>query len=171
MKPLAVQMAIYSAYHSDPWNRASHYIGVPLIVFALLVALSWLRVPMTAAGPTAAYVFVAAVLVYYALLDALLAAAVLAFIVPLLYAAGRIAADLPFGRSAAVAAAAFVGGWVFQLIGHAIEGRRPALMDNFFQVFIAPIFLIAELFFALGLRRELQASVRRQSQAHRAPPD
>jgi uncharacterized membrane protein YGL010W len=64
-----------------------------------------------------------------------------------------------------------VGGWVFQLIGHAIEGRRPALMDNFFQVFIAPIFLIAELFFALGLRRELQASVRRQSQAHRAPPD
>ncbi len=49
----------------------------------------------------------------------------------------------------------FAGGWIFQLVGHVFEGRRPALADNLFQIFIAPIFLVAEAFFALGLKREL----------------
>jgi uncharacterized membrane protein YGL010W len=35
------------------------------------------------------------------------------------------------------------------------EGRKPALTDNLFQIFIAPIFLVAELFFALGLKRDV----------------
>ena len=38
----------------------------------------------------------------------------------------------------------FVGGWVFQL-GHAWEGRRPALADNLFQAFIGPMFIMAEV--------------------------
>ena len=52
-------------------------------------------------------------------------------------------------------ASTFVGGWALQLIGHVFEGKKPALMDNFFQVFIAPIFLMAELFFAFGYKREV----------------
>ena len=39
------------------------------------------------------------------------------------------------------------------------EGRKPALVDNFMQVFIAPMFLIAEIAFALGLRKPLAAEV------------
>jgi uncharacterized membrane protein YGL010W len=49
----------------------------------------------------------------------------------------------------------FVGGWVFQLVGHAFEGRRPALMDNLFQAFIGPMFMMAEVLMMLGLRRDL----------------
>jgi len=49
--------------------------------------------------------------------------------------------------------------WVLQFAGHAIEGRRPALADNLFQIFIAPIFLVAELFFALGFRRDVRKKV------------
>ena len=39
------------------------------------------------------------------------------------------------------------------------EGRKPALADNLFQIFIAPIFLVAELFFALGLKRDVRKKV------------
>jgi uncharacterized membrane protein YGL010W len=34
----------------------------------------------------------------------------------------------------------FVGGWLLQRAGHVFEGRKPALADNFFQIFVAPIF-------------------------------
>jgi uncharacterized membrane protein YGL010W len=52
-----------------------------------------------------------------------------------------------------------VGGWILQFAGHAIEGRRPAFADNLFQIFIAPIFLVAELFFALGLKGDVRERV------------
>ena len=76
----------------------------------------------------------------------------------LLIAAHRVAAE---GTAAAlfVFAACFAGGWILQLIGHAFEGKRPALVDNFFQVFIAPIFLMAEVFFALGYKRDIAERV------------
>jgi uncharacterized membrane protein YGL010W len=43
------------------------------------------------------------------------------------------------------------------------EGRKPALADNLFQIFVAPIFLCAELFFALGYKLELHADVQERS--------
>jgi uncharacterized membrane protein YGL010W len=39
------------------------------------------------------------------------------------------------------------------------EGRKPALTDNLFQIFIAPVFLMAEVFFALGLKRDVLEKV------------
>jgi len=53
----------------------------------------------------------------------------------------------------------FIGGWIFQLLGHVFEGRKPALADNLFQIFVAPIFLVAEVFFALGLKHEVRKRI------------
>jgi uncharacterized membrane protein YGL010W len=57
----------------------------------------------------------------------------------------------------------FVGGWILQLVGHVFEGRKPALTDNLFQVFVAPIFLCAELFFALGYKPRLHAELQERA--------
>jgi uncharacterized membrane protein YGL010W len=65
-------------------------------------------------------------------------------------------------------AALFVGGWILQLVGHVFEGRKPALADNFFQIFVAPIFLCAELFFALGYKPRLHEAVQRRALQMRA---
>ena len=35
MKTLTDQLANYAAYHRDPRNIASHFIGIPLIVVAV----------------------------------------------------------------------------------------------------------------------------------------
>jgi uncharacterized membrane protein YGL010W len=80
------------------------------------------------------------------------------FTAVLLIAANRVCT---LGTTAALSvfAVTFVGGWILQLVGHAFEGRKPALVDNFFQVLIAPIFLMAELFFALGYKREVAERV------------
>ena len=55
------------------------------------------------------------------------------------------------------------GGWILQLIGHVFEGRKPALADNLFQIFMAPIFLAAEVFFALGYKPRLHENVQNRA--------
>ena len=56
----------------------------------------------------------------------------------------------------------FVGGWLVQLVGHHIEGNRPALLDNLFHALVAPAFLVAEILFALGLKRDLHEEIKRR---------
>ena len=40
MKTLEDQMAFYAAYHQDGRNKASHFIGVPMIMLSLFVPLA-----------------------------------------------------------------------------------------------------------------------------------
>jgi uncharacterized membrane protein YGL010W len=64
--------------------------------------------------------------------------------------------------AAASAITFFIVGWCLQLLGHRLEGNRPALVDNIRQIFIAPIYLVAELAFTLGLRQDLRAQILRR---------
>jgi uncharacterized membrane protein YGL010W len=60
----------------------------------------------------------------------------------------------------------FVGikifGWIIQLTGHVFEGRRPALVDNLIQALMAPLFLIAEVMFFFGIRKDLEKNVEKR---------
>jgi uncharacterized membrane protein YGL010W len=154
MKTLDQQMAIYAAYHRNRWNKLTHFAGVPAIIFAILIPMSWIQ----ADGITLAQVFLAAVLLYYLLLDAALALGTAAIAIALLYAA-QLAAAAGTAASWIWFGTFFVGGWILQLVGHVFERRRPALADNLFQILIAPIFLVAELFFALGWKRDILRKV------------
>lgn len=158
MKTLEEQMSFYLRYHRNPKNRLTHFFGVPLIMFSLFVLLGLVRLQIGEVSITAASVLAIAVLAYYFRLDAVLAVAMTLFTAVLLIAANRVCT---LGTTAALSvfAVTFVGGWILQLVGHAFEGRKPALADNFFQVLIAPIFLMAELFFALGYKREVAERV------------
>merc|ERR1719472_453654 len=50
--------------------------------------------------------------------------------------------------------------WIAQFIGHGVfEGRAPALLDSWDQAFItAPLFVLLEIFFFLGYRKEFYES-------------
>src|SRR5688500_9284798 len=39
MKPFELQLAQYGAYHRDPRNIAPHFLGVPMIMFAVVILL------------------------------------------------------------------------------------------------------------------------------------
>ena len=144
-------MAVYAAYHRNRWNRLTHFIGVPAIIFAILIPMSWVSL---GEDLSLAHLFLGAVLAYYFLLDVPLALAT-AVAVGALFLAAKLAAGTGIASGWMWFGAFFAGGWIFQLVGHVFEGRRPALADNLFQIFIAPIFLVAEAFFALGLKRDL----------------
>lgn len=170
-KTLDRQMAIYAAYHRNAVNRLTHFAGVPLIMFSLLLALSWTGVSVAGGSITAAMILAALVLSYYFILDTALAAAMTVFTGLLLAVAHWVAYSFPPAAGWSVFAACFVGGWLLQLVGHWFEGRRPALVDNLWQIFVAPIFLMAEVFFALGLKTDVRERVRARVARDARRPD
>jgi len=167
MQTLEQQMSFYAAYHQDARNKATHFVGVPMIIFGLFIALGWARIELGGITLTAAMLLAAVVLVWYFLLDVPLALAMLVTNAVLLYLADLVSQQT-IGIGAAWFLVFFGGGWVIQLIGHVYEGRKPALADNFLQIFVAPIFLAAEVFFALGYKPALHAAVQKRALEMRA---
>lgn len=167
MKSIEEQMSIYAAYHQDARNKATHFIGVPAIILSLFIPLAWIGFDAGGLTITAAMVFAGAVVLYYFFLDVPLALAMLAVTAALVFLGQKIA-DLGAMQGWLWFAVLFVGGWILQLVGHVFEGRKPALADNLFQIFVAPIFLAAEVFFALGYKPQLHERVVQLSRAHMA---
>lgn len=153
-------MAVYGAYHRDARNRATHFVGVPLIMLAVLIPLSWPGLSAFGLRFTGAMLALAALLVYYFLLNAALAAAVGVISGVLLAIAHWIALSQPQATGWTVFAACFIGGWTLQIVGHAYEGRSPALVDNLWQILVAPVFLTAEIFFALGFKHDIRERIK-----------
>jgi uncharacterized membrane protein YGL010W len=48
----------------------------------------------------------------------------------------------------------FVAGWILQLVGHAIEGNRPAFFSNPLYLIVGPWWLMRRGAEAVGLRRQ-----------------
>jgi uncharacterized membrane protein YGL010W len=167
MKTIEDQMSFYAAYHQDARNKATHFIGVPAIMLSLFIPLAWIGFDAGGVTITAAMVFAAVVLIYYFFLDVPLAIAMLVITAALVWIGHHIAA-LGSMQGWIWFAVLFVGGWILQLVGHGFEGRKPALADNLFQIFVAPIFLAAEVFFALGYKPQLHRRVNEKAQLSRA---
>ena len=43
MTSLKDQLVSYAAYHRDPRNKLTHFVGVPLVTFSLFLVLGWFR--------------------------------------------------------------------------------------------------------------------------------
>jgi uncharacterized membrane protein YGL010W len=97
----------------------------------------------------AATVVAAFALAYYFRLSWRLALG--ATVVYALFYAGALALGAVYGANLVwIAAALFVVGWIGQLIGHYLEGARPALLDDLQFLLIGPLWEIAHAYRALG---------------------
>lgn len=153
MKTLQQQLAGYGAYHRDRRNVLTHFIGIPLIVLAVVTLLSrpgWL-------APAVAAVLA----LYYLLLDRRLGLLMTALLV-LCLVFGHWAAALPTTTWLTLGIGGFVVGWVLQFIGHVFEGRKPAFIDDLMSLAIGPLFVVVEALFALGLLPQLKAQLQAQ---------
>lgn len=163
MRTLVDHLSNYADYHRDRRNIATHFVGIPVIVVAVAVLLS--RPAFDVGLPLAlspAILVVGGFIAFYFRLDVRFGLLMTALLVPALYFGGVVAA-----QSTAVWLAAglgmFVGGWIVQFIGHIFEGRKPAFVDDLVGLVVGPLFVVAEVVFALGLRPEVAAEITRRS--------
>jgi uncharacterized membrane protein YGL010W len=149
------QLAMYASYHRDHRNRLTHFVGIPAIVFSLILVLALWRFRVAGFSLSGAWLVGLLALAGWIALDRTVGLAMAVVVVAMILLAEWIVARADISTVWWLFALLFVGGWVFQLVGHAFEGRRPALADNLFQAFIGPMFLMAEVLTGLGLRRDL----------------
>jgi uncharacterized membrane protein YGL010W len=158
----------YAAAHQHPINVFVHLLGIPTIMLGVLIPLTWLDFPVGPLRLSAAHIVVLGLFLFYAGLDLVFAVAFLVGGCLLASLATRIGA-LPPTTSGAIAAALFVGGYLAQFVGHAIERSMPILVRHPVQANLAaPFFIVVELFKLLRLRDELFLSVQRSVADQRA---
>jgi uncharacterized membrane protein YGL010W len=164
------QLAMYTSYHRDGRNKATHFVGVPAIAISLLLPMALVPLfTVSGYGVTLAALFGLAVMLFWIVMDPPFGLATsLIFVPAVIFAEWLPGQDSGqgIGHVWMLFGLLFVGGWIIQLVGHVFEGRKPALADNLLQVFIAPVFLMTEVAFALGLRKSLEKAVEMRWRAY-----
>lgn len=149
----------YAEYHRDKRNIATHFVGIPMIVFALGVLLA----PANIAGFSLAWLVWALATGWYLTRGELLLGVATSVVNGVLIAMAQPLAALGLGNWLGLGIGAFVLGWLFQFVGHYYEGRKPAFVDDLVGLLVGPMFVVGEWLFALGWRRELMAEIERRA--------
>ncbi len=108
------QFAFYLHEHRDPRNRATHMVGIPILVVTTLAALLLWDLRMFVGGQLL--------------------------------------------------------GWAFQLLGHKIEGNKPALLENPVAFLMGPTMVFVEMLELLGLKFDFAQRARKAVFAGTARP-
>ena len=178
MKTVEENLTQYAAYHRDRRNIATHFIGVPMIVFAVVLALATATFTVASVAFTAAALVSLAACAYYLRQDLALGLALAVVLLAMCAAASEITARTSTAGALGLALLVFTMGWALQFLGHKYEGMKPAFFDDVMQLLIGPLFVCAEVFFLAGakprLRRYIEERVgpvvERREPAN-APPD
>jgi uncharacterized membrane protein YGL010W len=149
----------YAQYHRDQRNIASHFIGVPMIVFGVGVLLARPAFALGGLMLSPAWIAYALAAAWYLTRgNIVLGAAVSAAVAALMLLAhqvayGSVASWLGWGLGM------FAVGWVIQFVGHWYEGKKPAFVDDIVGLLVGPMFVTAEAMFMLGWNKPLLAEI------------
>jgi uncharacterized membrane protein YGL010W len=140
MRKVDELFARYGESHQNHTNKAIHWVCVPLITWSMLALIrAW--------SPVAAYVFIAAALMFYLWLSPAIAAGMLGVIAALVYLMTLLGPLL-----LRVAIIVFVVAWIGQFIGHEIEGRKPSFFDDIRFLLVGPAWLLSSVYRCVGIR-------------------
>lgn len=134
-------LAHYGESHRHPTNELIHVVAIPAIMLSLIGLIFWIH-------PWAAYAFLALSMVYYIHLGSgVVMASMLvwaALSLALVHAMGSLV--LP------ISAGIFVVAWIFQFIGHKVEGKKPSFFEDLQYLLVGPIFVLTRLLEKLSIR-------------------
>ncbi len=146
----------YSESHQNATNKLIHWIAVPSIVFSLL-GLIW-AIPMPEFMKPYPYfnfasIVIAFALYYYWRLSAILAFAMILVVGLFSFLIVQLEYLEQNGGPALwlVCVIIFITAWIFQFVGHKIEGKKPSFLKDLQFLLIGPIWLLHFVFKKLGL--------------------
>ena len=154
----------YAEYHRDRRNIATHFVGVPMIMFGALVLLSRPAFDLGGVRLSPAWLLLALIVVWTLSRGALALGLVTTGVWLLLsWLAHSLVAAATTGAWLAWGLGFFAVGWVIQFVGHYYEGRKPAFVDDLVGLFVAPMFVLLEMLAPAGIFRSLMAEVERRA--------
>ncbi len=160
MKSFIEQAQFYAAYHQNIKTRYTHLAGVPILILAAMIFLGFIKIIMPGIFATnLAFFATVGALVYYFRLHWQLALALTPILFILLLIANWFSQDGPTPFGVWFFIIFFIIGLGLQFYGHYLGGKRPAFMDNCNQALIAPLCLVAELFFMAGYMQSLKDQI------------
>jgi len=144
----------YSESHQNPSNQIIHNIFVPLIYFSVIgllwdvklpVALDFLgNEPLNAAMICSALVFTYYVQKSFSISIGMLLVSVLTLIGCYFLDDSMSVWKISLG--------VFIVSWIFQFIGHEIEGKKPSFLKDIQFFLVGPMWVMAKLYNKLGVR-------------------
>jgi uncharacterized membrane protein YGL010W len=153
----------YARYHRDRRNIATHFVGVPMIVFGVGVFLSGPSVTLNSVTLTAAWSVFALLSLWYLTRGALGLGAATTFGVGALILLAHRVGHGSLANWLAWGTGFFAVGWLIQFVGHYYEGRKPAFADDIVGLAVGPMFVVLEMLAPLGLFKNLMADIERSA--------
>jgi uncharacterized membrane protein YGL010W len=165
-RPATFLMVQYAHYHRDRRNIATHLVGIPLIFLSIGVLL--LEPTWVIEGHTVSLAWMAWALtsVWYLTRGDLLLGLATTLVNGALIALAHQVPDLSAALGLPVwqtGEALFVIGWLFQFVGHYLEGRKPAFVDDVVGLLVGPMFVVGEVLISMGLLQRMRRDIERQA--------
>ena len=158
MRAIDKLLTEYGESHQNTTNKLIHWICVP-IIFWSIVALLWtvklsVEIPGTTYHLNLALVALVAVIFYYIKLSIRLTIGMLIFSFACIAITDRLeenlqTLDFPLWGLALIL---FVIAWIFQFVGHNIEGKKPSFLKDLQFLLIGPAWLMHFIYKKIGVK-------------------
>jgi uncharacterized membrane protein YGL010W len=139
----------YAESHQNPVNKKIHWIAIPWIMISLLGLLAALPNPFGVAWMHWGTIAAGLAIGYYALISVPLAIGMLV-VSAIMLTIVRVMSGLPIPLWVS-SLVIFVVAWIFQFIGHKIEGKKPSFFEDLQFLLIGPMWLLAAIYRRIGI--------------------
>jgi uncharacterized membrane protein YGL010W len=156
MRKIDLLFAEYAESHRNSTNKLIHWICVPLIFWTILGFIS--IIPSKSIGfryigeiSYISFAAIALVTIFYTRLSFLIG--LIMFFVMILMESFAYGINIRFEeKSWMVYLAVFIITWIFQFVGHKIEGKKPSFLKDLQFLLVGPIWLLSFILKKLGIR-------------------
>ena len=155
-------MISYAKYHRDHRNIATHFVGIPLIIFSIGVLMARPTFLVGGLSLSPAWVLWALTTLWYFTRGNVFLALTVSVMNFVLISLAQPLGLLSTAVWLSLGVGSFVVGWALQFIGHYYEGQKPAFVDDLSGLFVGPMFVVAEALFATGWGRDLVGEIERR---------
>ena len=137
----------YGLYHKKIITKITHIIGVPLILFCILIFFSWFNLTFgTVYSINLSFLLALILSTYYIKVNVKYGLILTVIFIIFLRIIYLLQLNHFNSINLLIFVLIFVFGWIIQFTGHLFEKKKPAFLDNFMQIFSAPIFVVHEIF-------------------------
>lgn len=155
MRKINILFSEYAKSHRNPTNKLIHWICVPLIFFSILGFISLIPSPHYCFSGLGCMSIVSTVILliitlYYFRLSLIMGISMLLLMIFSEYLLYQI--NISLSRNSWILyALIFIAAWIFQFVGHKIEGKKPSFIKDLQFLLVGPIWLLAFIYKRLNI--------------------